>query len=63
MNPDTYNFTAECPQCKTTRGVSCSRAQVKTGQPVEIYAIACDHSWTLTPEQSQQLRDNSTAFS
>lgn len=62
MNPDSYNFVAECPQCKTDRGVSCSREQVKTGQPIEVYASACNHHWTLTPDQSQKLRENSTAF-
>jgi hypothetical protein len=48
MNPDTYAFVAECPQCKTVRGVNSSQAQVKTGQRIEVFAVACGHTWTLT---------------
>jgi hypothetical protein len=62
MNPDNYSFIAECPECKTPRGVSCSRAQVKTGEPVKVYAVHCDHGWTLTPGASSKLRENSSVF-
>lgn len=54
-NPDSYHFRADCPVCNTTRGVSCSRVQAKTGHPIKVYAIQCDHSWELTPEQSKKL--------
>jgi|GEM_PF-2875477 len=62
MNPDSYNFTAECPYCNQKRGVSCSRAQVKTGEPVRVYAVACNHHWTMTPEDSKELRDNTSVL-
>jgi hypothetical protein len=55
MNPDGYNFTAECPFCKETRSVACSRSQAKTGQPIEVFAIHCGHNWKLTPEHSKKL--------
>ena len=42
--PDSYNFIAGCPYCKESRGVSCSRNQAATGEPIEVYAIQCDHS-------------------
>ena len=58
-NPDTYHFIAECPFCKEKRGVACSLSQAKTGAPIEVYAIQCDHHWKLTPEASDKLRDNS----
>lgn len=57
-NPDSYHFVAYCPVCNTTRGVSCSRRQAKAGGPVEVYAIQCDHSWKLTPEQREKLIKN-----
>ncbi len=62
MNPDSYIFTAECPQCKEQRGVSCSRNQARTGEPIEVYAIACDHRWRLTPEDSKRLRELTTVL-
>ncbi len=52
---DEYHFAARCPFCDAQRGVSCSKSQAKTGKPIEIYAIQCDHHWTLTPEQSKKL--------
>ena len=57
---DLYPFAAECPFCKVTRGVTCSRSQVRTGEPIEVYAIACDYSWTLTSEESRKLRENAS---
>ena len=57
-SPDYYNFIAECPYCKESRGVSCSRTQAATGEPIEVYAIQCDHAWRLTPEDSRKLREN-----
>lgn len=55
-NPDNYNFIAECPYCKESRGVSCSRRQIASYDPIEVYAIQCDHTWHLTPEESKKLR-------
>lgn len=52
---DEYTFVARCPFCDAQRGVSCSKTQAKTGEPIEVYAIQCDHHWTLTPEQSKKL--------
>ena len=57
-SPDYYNFIAECPYCKESRGVSCSRAQAATDEPIEVYAIHCDHTWRFTPEDSRKLREN-----
>jgi hypothetical protein len=54
-----YAFQMVCPFCNEMRGVNCSREQAKTGEPIEIYAISCDHKWTLTPEDSNRLRENS----
>ena len=56
--PDNYNFIAECPSCKESRGVCCSRTQAATGEPIGVYAIQCDHTWKLTPEDSKKLREN-----
>ena len=56
-NPDSYHFIAECPQCKGSRSASCSRSQAATGDAIAVYAIQCDHSWKLTPEQSNKLRE------
>ena len=60
--PDYYNFIGECPYCKESRGVSCSRNQAATGEPIEVYAIQCDHTWKLTPAESKKLRENSEAL-
>jgi hypothetical protein len=59
MNPDGYNFIAFCPTCKEKRGVSCSKKQAQTGEPIKVYAIQCDHHWTLTREDSKLLLGNS----
>ena len=59
MSPDSYEFTNLCPFCNETRGVSCSKAQAKTGEPIEVYAIQCDHHWKLTPEESEKLLEYS----
>ena len=61
MNPDSYSFIAHCLQCNEARGVSCSRAQAKAGQPVTVYAIQCDHSWTLSDEDTRRLREKINA--
>ena len=44
---------AECPYCRELRGVSCSRSQAATNEPIEVYAIQCDHTWRLTFEDSK----------
>jgi hypothetical protein len=59
INADGYNFEAVCPHCNERRGVSCSRTQSITGEPIEVYAIECDHSWKLTAEEGRKLRKNS----
>jgi hypothetical protein len=53
-----YAFESFCPFCKEMRGVNCSREQARTSGPIEVYAIHCDHTWKLTPEDSKKLRDN-----
>jgi hypothetical protein len=55
-----YNFIALCPICKEKRGVTCSREQARTGEPVKVYAIQCNHSWALSAEDSKLLLENST---
>ena len=54
-----YAFIAFCLFCKEKRGVNCSREQAMTGAPVEVYAIQCDHAWTLTREDSKKLMEHS----
>jgi hypothetical protein len=56
MNTDSFPFVADCPICKEQRGVSASKAQIKQGGLVEVYAIQCDHSWKLSQETSEKLR-------
>jgi hypothetical protein len=58
MNPDSYNYKAYCNECQQMRSVSCSLADVRSGKSVKVYALACDHSWTLTPEDSKKLREH-----
>jgi hypothetical protein len=60
MNPDAYNFRAYCKECQQERSVASSRAQIQSGNPVSVYAIACDHSWTLSPEETKKLREHIT---
>jgi len=55
-----YNFIAMCPICQEKRGVTCQREQARTGKRVKIYAIQCNHQWTLTAEDSKLLLENST---
>jgi hypothetical protein len=59
MNPDSYNFIAFCPICQEKRGVSCSKKQAQTGDPIKVYAIQCDHHWRLKPEDSKLLLEKS----
>jgi hypothetical protein len=62
MNPDGYNFNACCPECQERRSVAASRIEIQSGNPVKVYAIACDHSWTLSLEETQRVRENMTAW-
>ncbi len=55
-NPDAYSMIGECPICKTQVGMSCSKEQVLSGELVEVYAVTCNHNFTLTKEQSEKLR-------
>lgn len=57
MNPDAYNCRAYCKECKQQRSVASSRSEIQSGNPVKAYAIACDHSWSLSPEETIKLRD------
>jgi hypothetical protein len=54
-SPDAYAMIGECPICKTTRGLNCSKKQALSGELVEIYSIFCNHTFTLTEEQSEKL--------
>lgn len=56
MNKDTFPFVANCPICRKNRGVSASRAQIKQGGEIDVYAIECDHSWKLSQEISDKIR-------
>jgi hypothetical protein len=60
MNPDAYNFLAYCKECKEQRSVACSRAEIQSGNSVTVYAIACDHSWSLSAEEAKKLREHIT---
>jgi hypothetical protein len=60
MNPDAYNFLAYCKECKQQRSVACSRTEIQSGGPVTVYAIACDHSWSLSPEETKTVREHIT---
>ena len=62
MNPDGYNFLAYCERCKEQRSVCCSRKQAATGEPVTVYAIACNHTWTLTAADSDLLREKTSVL-
>jgi len=59
VNSDEYNFQAEYPDCKETRGVACSRKQTQREERIQVYAIRCDHHWKLTPQDSKNQRENS----
>ena len=58
MNPDGYHFIALCPVCNEKRGVTCSKKQAQTDQKVRVYAVQCNHSWTLSQKDSDLLRKN-----
>jgi hypothetical protein len=55
MNPDACNFPAYCNECKQQRSVAASRIEIQSGNPVKVYAIACDHSWTLSVKDLPRL--------
>jgi hypothetical protein len=57
MNPDAYHFLDFCWTCGEGRSVSASHNEIRSGKPVTVYAIACDHSWTLNPVKGQKLRE------
>lgn len=60
MNQDSYTYTDFCPTCNTERSVSASRADIDSSKPVKVYAIAGDHSWTLSDENAAKLREHFT---
>jgi hypothetical protein len=55
-NPDAYAMEGECPICKVRVGMSCSKKQALSGEPVEVYSITCNHTFFLTKDQSEKLR-------
>jgi hypothetical protein len=55
-NPDAYAMIGECPICKVEVGLSCSKKQALGGELVEVYSITCNHTFTLTKDQSEKLR-------
>lgn len=57
MNPDGYNFIAFCDECKEKRSVSCSKIAASKGGSVLVGAIVCGHAWTVTPQESDKVRD------
>jgi transcription elongation factor Elf1 len=58
INPDAYTMTGECPTCKVKCDLHCSKQEVLSGEPVEVYSAFCDHHWTLSKEQSEKLRNH-----
>ena len=58
INPDSYTSMAKCPYCKEMRSVVCKRSKVETDAAIGVYAIQCDHAWTLSHEESKNLRQN-----
>jgi hypothetical protein len=53
---DSPLFMAFCPNCQRKRGVTCTLNDVRARKPVKVYAIDCDHSWTLSPQETDALR-------
>jgi len=62
MNADGYNFLAYCDECKEMGSVSCSRNELRQGNPVTVCAIVCTHTWTLSTEDTKKIRDEVAAF-
>lgn len=60
MNPDAYNFQAHCKEFGQQRTVASSRTEIQSSNPVTVYAIVCDHSWTLSSEETKKLREHVT---
>ncbi len=56
MNEDRYTVFAECPICKGRRAVTCRLADLKHKGPVDVLCSR-GHIFTLTPEQTEKLRD------
>lgn len=57
-NSDAYAMIGECPFCKATRGLNCSKTQALSGELVEVYSISCNHIFILNNEQSEKLRNH-----
>jgi hypothetical protein len=62
MKTDSYSLIDRCPQCGEDRGVVCSKSQAQTGEPIKVYAVQCDHSWTLSQEASDRVREKSATI-
>lgn len=56
-----FNFFAYCDECQEKRSVSCSRSEAQTGNPVRVIAFVCGHTWTLSPAESQKVREQINA--
>jgi hypothetical protein len=54
---DGYVSRTGCPKCKESRSVTCSREDVKGDGAVKVWAIECDHSWTLSAKEKLRLRE------
>jgi hypothetical protein len=61
VNPDSYHFLDFCGTCGENRSVRASHKEIRSGAIVTVYAIACDHSWTLNAAKSQKLRERTAA--
>ena len=63
-NGDVFLLLIRCPQPECLRRwpqeYPCSRAQIArmldAGKDIRVYGPLCNHSWTLTAEQIENLR-------
>lgn len=56
MKDDRYTVFAECPICKGRRAVTCRHSDLKQKGPVDVLCSR-GHIFTLTAEQTDNLRD------
>jgi hypothetical protein len=61
--PDGYVSRTGCPICKDGRSVTCSRADVNGDGAVKVWAIECDHSWTISAKEKLRLREELASIS
>lgn len=60
---DSPAFIAFCSKCQRKRGVTCNIKDVAARKAVKVYAIDCEHSWTLSPQETGVLREKLTDWS